>query len=510
MNDKYLPGYRSVLGGAGVFLWALFGRWLLLGRTGVWMDEAFSLYYASQPLDWLLKNAAGLINHPPGYFLLLKAWLSWTGSNQVLLELSSIVLSLLAIGLFYFLARELFTPGWALWLTALFAIHPFLIYYSIELRMYTLGLIGVIGSLWLILRLLDQSRLISWLGLLFFSLLSFYSHSLTVLYLIPGITVLGWTCYRRSQLGPFGWYCLGILVLYGPWFLQVVGQATRISSDFWIPPFHLADVVRLSLAWGGYTLPHDPGVLYGLGSTGVVVLFFVPLMFAYKARGSNGRFLSLLTVGLPLTVITAVSLYGQSVFLTRGFLFALPFVVILWGLGLRQLPGRLVRDFVVLFGVFLLLNTVRLHLHPPHRFLLKLSNNISSNYPAQTTLVHTSKRTFFPFKMVYGQNRNNKILGDQIRPFFPGTWEQNLRNLRKQYVRSPVLFVVYRSQYPHWKQLVNQLRSESRVVERTLRWDEKVFQLVYLPEGFPAQEDRLVRRWSLAKAPVVCPRPCLR
>ena len=51
-----------------------------LGLDDVWHDEAASLHFAALPLETLTGELARLDNHPPLYFLLLKAVQAATGA----------------------------------------------------------------------------------------------------------------------------------------------------------------------------------------------------------------------------------------------------------------------------------------------------------------------------------------------------------------------------------------------------------------------------------------------
>src|SRR5512135_1638666 len=53
-------------------------RMFHLGADSLWYDETVSVYLAGSPVPELLRHTAGDI-HPPGYYLLLRAWLLLAG-----------------------------------------------------------------------------------------------------------------------------------------------------------------------------------------------------------------------------------------------------------------------------------------------------------------------------------------------------------------------------------------------------------------------------------------------
>lgn len=483
-NLSRIVSVPGVVAGGLLVLLGWINRYLFLDKTGIWLDEAYSLFYSSQSIGWLIEHGAGLINHPPVYFLTLKAWRWLFGSGQVSLESLSVVVSLLAIVLFYALARCSFTHWTAFGLSALFALHPFFLYYSVELRMYALAVAGLTGFALSLQLLLDRTGWIRWSSLTVFSLLCLYSHSLTLLYLLPGMVLLGWRMRSENKFNEYLGFLGAVAVLYLPWFIQVLRQAMRISSDFWIPPFGTADVVRLVYAWGGYTQPHDSGPELLVHATAVGLLFGVPLLFGSKKPWTVETVWYGLTVLFPFCLLASISLTGESVFLLRGFLFGLPFVLLLWGQGLEEFPRRIRTGVLILFVVFLGWNSYRLRNSPPHAFLRDIAARVTGNYPADTVTVHTSKRTFVPFQLHYRPNSSNRLLGDQMRYFFPAHWETTLGHLRGSYRNRPVLFVIYENEYPDWKQLLKRLDGAFLETTRTLKRGEKVFHLLFLSRGF--------------------------
>jgi len=114
-----------------------------LGGESLWYDETVSVFLARQSIPELIAHTARDI-HPPGYYLLLHLW-SWLAQPtlehglEFLYAWPSLFWGVLLLPLIFALGRRLFTPRVALvalWLTA---INPYHIWYSQEVRMYTLG-----------------------------------------------------------------------------------------------------------------------------------------------------------------------------------------------------------------------------------------------------------------------------------------------------------------------------------------------------------------------------------
>lgn len=103
----------------------------------IWVDEASSLYTTERGFLFALQNALTDEKQAPLYFWLLSLWRSINGSI-LFARLLSIVFSLLAVRFFFALAQKLFDEKAAFFLTAFFALHPYLFWASLEIRVYSL------------------------------------------------------------------------------------------------------------------------------------------------------------------------------------------------------------------------------------------------------------------------------------------------------------------------------------------------------------------------------------
>jgi uncharacterized membrane protein len=103
----------------------------------IWVDEASSLYTTENGWIATFHSVFADEKQAPLYFLLLSVWREISDSI-FFARFLSIVFSILAIKFFYDLARKLFDEKAAIFVTAVFAFHPFLIWASLEIRVYSL------------------------------------------------------------------------------------------------------------------------------------------------------------------------------------------------------------------------------------------------------------------------------------------------------------------------------------------------------------------------------------
>lgn len=131
-------------------------RLVRLGDESLWYDETVSVYLARLPLDAMIAHTAGDI-HPPGYYILLHLWQlvaqpSLAHGLEFLFAWPSLVFGVLVLPLLFVIGQRLFGQRTAVAAVWLAAFHPFLTWYSQEVRMYSLGAALGLLCLWAILQ----------------------------------------------------------------------------------------------------------------------------------------------------------------------------------------------------------------------------------------------------------------------------------------------------------------------------------------------------------------------
>jgi Dolichyl-phosphate-mannose-protein mannosyltransferase len=103
----------------------------------IWADEASTLYSTDHGIIDAFTNAATVERQAPLYFWFMSVWRS-INDSIFFARLFSIICSIAAIKLFAGFVQRLFTWRTALLATAFFALHPILIWASLEIRVYSL------------------------------------------------------------------------------------------------------------------------------------------------------------------------------------------------------------------------------------------------------------------------------------------------------------------------------------------------------------------------------------
>ena len=343
-----------------VLLLAFGLRVYLLGAQSLWYDETVSVHLAGKSIPDLVAHTAGDI-HPPGYYLLLLAWTRLAGSSDFAAAYLSLFFGLLLVALAYRLGALVFGADVGLVAALLLAVSPYNLWYSQEVRMYTLGAaLGLVLLLAIIALVKARSGTLPSLSLLAAYALSAALGLWTLYYfgfLLAAINLmvfiwwlLGW---RRGRLG---WAWMGrwllaqviVLLLYAPWIPVAWRQATQPPVPPWRGSSSLASVVAET--WSALSLGQsvEPARVWPLL---VLTAVLVVLGLLYKGsagppvEGSTGsgrsasRWLLAGYVIIPVFLIYLSSFVIPLYHVRYAFTYSTPFYVLL-AAGLAWLGRR--------------------------------------------------------------------------------------------------------------------------------------------------------------------------
>ena len=333
-----------------------------LGGQSLWYDETVSAILARKAIPELIAHTARDI-HPPGYYLLLHGWRRLAGETEFALAFLSLVFGVLLVAGVYLLGRRLFDRPAALWAAALVALSPYHLWYSQEVRMYTLaaflGLLTLYFTLQALSPLPPRSRSaelaskpapLPWLGYTMTAALGLYTLYYFAFLLIPlNLFILAvLIASARSAkafpgqerkappsllqkgggppLPPAGggrggaspvwkvslsyWLLanLGILLLYLPWLAPAWRQATNPPVPPWRSTLPLRTVLLES--WTALSLGESvmPGQVWPL----LLLVLGLFILGVFAARSTSWPILLPLLVFGPLAIIYLAPFIGLS------------------------------------------------------------------------------------------------------------------------------------------------------------------------------------------------------
>ena len=144
---------------------------------GLWNDEYVAWQIASTSFSDGFVQAMLAQCHMPLYYLYLKMCMAIGGSGDTFLRLTSLVPGVLSIIVMYFVGLQ-DSKKTALYASILTAISSFLIYYSQEVRLYSLLFLFSALVLLYLLKYLKEKSLTNILGLLIFNFAIMFTHTI--------------------------------------------------------------------------------------------------------------------------------------------------------------------------------------------------------------------------------------------------------------------------------------------------------------------------------------------
>lgn len=120
----------------------------LIVWRGLWLDEATSVHEVQMSYSGMLSSLRNTDVHPPLYFTVLWAFTHLFGYGSMVVRTPSIVAGLLVVPAAYLAARDLWDRRTGLVAACLASVAPMLVWYSQEVRMYSMFMLFAALALW--------------------------------------------------------------------------------------------------------------------------------------------------------------------------------------------------------------------------------------------------------------------------------------------------------------------------------------------------------------------------
>lgn len=316
-------------------------RFYDLDAREVWLDKAFSWNQATLSFTNMFASVTRDV-HPPLYQLIL--WLNTRlfGESAFALRLPSVIFSLLAVALTYRLTAAISSKPAALLAMAFATVSTFQLWYAQEARMYALLAMLALGSMLMLVQLLQNPSRRNMAGYAVLSLLLLYTHVYGAFILIAQNAFYGllWSWRQTPDQVPWQrWLRLQVFIGLGflPWFLILLQQISAVQNNFWLPqPGPLALLKTL------LTYQSLPPLLFFF-SIAIIALglwkgpVHGPVQHAPAMRKKNNALL-LCWLLVPLLIPFLISQFMQPIYVTRYTIVAAFPWYILIAIGICSLP----------------------------------------------------------------------------------------------------------------------------------------------------------------------------
>ena len=322
----------------------------IAAQRAIWFDESYSASLIKGNCFQIWDMTAYDV-HPPLYYWFLRIWSLIFGRSLYVLRSFSIVAGMLTIIVLYILFKRWSkSDKTALILSSLFAICPFFLYYSSEMRMYSfMALIVALGTLFLDLAL-EKNQKKYWLLYALTIVAGLYTHYFTAFAFIAHLIYLIYYFIKHGFNKNILWTYALVIILYIPWIPNMINQIVGVEKQFWPDPVELMTIPRFFSFSLFYFRVTESDLFYGILTLFSIVLFVVLASIAHKNSGQKTRTkileISLLTFVPPLIMI-AISLIGQSVYVERYTAYSLAFLWVLYGIFILTIKNSHKSMFII-------------------------------------------------------------------------------------------------------------------------------------------------------------------
>ena len=336
----------------GIYIVARFYRLAAVCLDG---DEIFSVGVSRQSWGALTAAARSDSIHPPLFYYLLKIWMSIGNDSLLWVRSLPALFSVLSVLPVFLLAREFrLRPVEINGTLGLAAIHPFLLFYSQHVRMYSLLMLCALTSLWLFHRALKSGTRSVMVGryvnLTLANTVLVYSHYYG--WLVVGLECWYLILWKREHLSRAILSVAVTFAAFTPWLFLAAKSAYAkggLGSNLeWIQKPRVGDLVWFFADLAGFSEFPEMGrrVVVALALLIVVTLWAAWVErrrlhtrhFAYMTR-----YLSFFLAGSVATAFFASRIMTSSVWGHRHLIFlAVPFLMMVVS-AFRHLQARSVR-----------------------------------------------------------------------------------------------------------------------------------------------------------------------
>jgi hypothetical protein len=342
-------------------LGALFRLAQYVANRSLWFDEsALSLNIVNRSLAGLLRPLDYAQGAPVGFLILEKLIVQAGGDSEYVLRLIPLIAGLLALPLFYWVARHAIRPGAVPIALGLFAILDSLIYYSSEVKQYSSDVLVALIVFASAQDVLGRGGGLSGRRALVFGLIGgvalWFSHPAAFVLMGVGSVALV-VAYSKRDWARIGGLAISALI----WVLS-------LSILYYVSLRHLRANPSLLRYWAKAFLPFPPSLatVQWLGANTLFKVLEYPVGLVRPGIGIGALALlagaivlwtenraMVLALLSPFVFTLAASALWLYPFADRLLLFGVPFIVLLIGEGAERIIAAS-KPHVPMIGVLLI------------------------------------------------------------------------------------------------------------------------------------------------------------
>lgn len=332
---------------------------------GLWNDEYVSWMIAATPFKAGFIKAMVSQCHMPFYYLYLKFFMTLFGQSDLLLRLTSVFAGVISIIAMYFVGKEKDEKTGLL--SALFSsISSFLIYYSQEVRLYSvLFLFSALTLLYTIkcIKTPDKKNLILFA---IFNFLIIFTHTIGFVFVFFNLILISINLFNKyKKIITAVWISIfagGFIV--SPLILKIL--TTQSFSQWW---GHFS-ISKIGFLFTDYFSPvltnltNAPDNFFYMPKLAffMIVPAIIAIVCIFKSVVKNklNMQLFLLTMSTMLVLII-VSLSGKLVFITKYSIEIYPVLIFLVCFGITEINNKILKNTLIIIYCLISLGYILLH-----------------------------------------------------------------------------------------------------------------------------------------------------
>ena len=354
---------------------------------GLWLDEIMSYDHAKNTFPWgIISDLCHNDFHAPLYYFILHFWLVLFGDNDLIIRSLSVLFGVLTIPVMYLAGKELHNKETGLLAAAFISINSFLIYYSQEVRFYSLlAFLGALSLLFL-LKAKNKPDLKKYLSLTIINTCILCTVNIGFVFVfLEALIFLMYLLIHKKEFKIFLYYQLFTLILYLPCLPLLIHQSEMASKSFigvfsWIRFDYSSLLINIIQSWFSPVITdgiYNPASYHKVVANAVhsgayyVVLFIIlPVICSVATIRSaiKGDFTAFIVVFvfLFLSVGIIATLMGKFCLLARYTTPIIPLVTLCASYGFINFNNKQLSVVIVAF--LIVMNLLYLIISPDSAF----------------------------------------------------------------------------------------------------------------------------------------------
>ena len=335
-----------------ITIFAIIFRLICINKQdGLWNDEYVSWMIAATPFSDRFFNAVKSQCHMPFYYLYLKFFMMIFGQSDLLLRLTSTLTGILSVIVMYYVGKEKDKKN-GLFCAAATAISSFLIYYSQEVRLYSVLFFFSALTLLFSIKCIKNpcKKNFSLLGINSFLVL--FTHTIGFVYIFFNLLFISinlYKNYKKKIVTIWISLCIGGAVL-----LPLIWKIfTTESFSQWWGEFYLS---RIGYLLTDYFSPILTNLTNAPETFRTDILFIIcaiiPTVIAcygiLKSLKSNRLNQGLFATTIATIIVLSIaSLMGKLVFITKYSIEIYPTLIFLACYGIGEIDNRIIKKSLI-------------------------------------------------------------------------------------------------------------------------------------------------------------------